>query len=91
MAQHLELRHDHPRLLALLRRPHIRPVWTPTEAFWLNLIEAPFGALKRFTLANTDAPRMRPGAAVSTPISATVTASLPTCIIRSTTSAHLGP
>ncbi len=48
--------HDHPRFLALLRRLHIRPVWTPTEASWLNLIEAQFGVLKRFTLANTDDP-----------------------------------
>ena len=31
-------------------------MWTPTEASWLNLIEAHFGALKRFTLANTDDP-----------------------------------
>jgi len=26
-------------------------VWTPTDASWLNLIEAHFGALKRFMLA----------------------------------------
>ncbi|MGH9577536.1 MAG: transposase [Terriglobales bacterium] len=48
--------HDHPRFLALLKRLRIHPVWTPTEASWLNLIEAHFGALKRFTLANTDDP-----------------------------------
>jgi DDE superfamily endonuclease len=48
--------HDHPRFLALPRRLRIHPVWTPTEASWLNLIEAHFGALKRFTLANTDDP-----------------------------------
>jgi len=42
--------HDHPRFLALLRQLHIQPVWTPTEASWLNLIEAQFGVLKRFTL-----------------------------------------
>lgn len=46
--------HDHPRLLALLRRLRITPVFTPTEASWLNLIEAQFGALKRATLTNTD-------------------------------------
>src|SRR5262249_4491690 len=46
--------HDHPRLLRFLRRLGIRPVFTPTEASWLNLIEAQFGVLKRFTLANTD-------------------------------------
>ena len=43
--------HDNPRFLALLRR---LPVWTPTEASWLNLIEAHFGVLKRFPLTNTD-------------------------------------
>jgi transposase len=48
--------HDHPRFLALLRRLRIHPVWTPTEASWLNLIEAQFGVLKRFTLAHTDDP-----------------------------------
>jgi hypothetical protein len=48
--------HDHPRFLALLRRLHIHPVWTPTEASWINLIEAQFGVLKRFTVANTDDP-----------------------------------
>ena len=46
--------HDNPRFLRFLRRLHIRPVFTPTEASWLNLIEAHFGVLKRFTLANTD-------------------------------------
>ena len=45
--------HDHPRFLALLRRLHIGPLWTLTEASWLNLVEAQFGVLKRFTLANT--------------------------------------
>lgn len=34
---------DNPRFLALLRRLRIHPVWTPTEASWLNLIEAHFG------------------------------------------------
>jgi hypothetical protein len=46
--------HDHPRFLRFLRKLKIRPVFTPTEASWLNLIEAHFGVLKRFTLANTD-------------------------------------
>jgi len=48
--------HDHPTVLALMRKLHIHPVWTPTEASWLNLIEAQFGILKRFTVANTDDP-----------------------------------
>ena len=46
--------HDHPRFLALLDRLKIHPVWTPTEASWLNLIEAQFSVLKRFVLADTD-------------------------------------
>jgi hypothetical protein len=48
--------HDHPRFLTLLRRLRIHPVWTPTEASWLNLIEVQFGILKRFTVAHTDDP-----------------------------------
>src|SRR5882762_2360756 len=35
--------HDHPRFLALIRRLHIHPVWTPTDASRLNAIEAHFG------------------------------------------------
>jgi hypothetical protein len=46
--------HDHPTFLALLRQLRIHPVWTPAESSWLNLIEAQFGFLKRFTLTNTD-------------------------------------
>lgn len=46
--------HDNPRVLALLRRLRIHPVWTPTNASWLNLIEAQFGVLKRFTMTDTD-------------------------------------
>jgi hypothetical protein len=49
--------HDHPRFLALLKRLRIHPVCTPTDASWLNLIEAQFGVLKRFTMAHTDDPR----------------------------------
>ena len=50
----LHLVHDNPRFLSLLKKLHIHPIWTPTQASWLNLIEAQFGALKRFTVANTD-------------------------------------
>lgn len=46
--------HDHPNFLSLLRKLRIHPVWTPTESSWLNLIEAQFGVLKRFTMTNTD-------------------------------------
>lgn len=46
--------HDHPKFHALLKELHIHPAWTPTEASWLNLIEAQFGVLKKFTVANTD-------------------------------------
>ena len=48
--------HDHPKFHALLKKLRIHPAWTPTEASWLNLIEAQFGVLKRFTVANTDDP-----------------------------------
>jgi hypothetical protein len=50
--------HDHPRLLAHLRRLRITPVFIPTGASWLNLIEAQFGVLRRRTLAHTDARAM---------------------------------
>lgn len=46
--------HDHPAFLRLLRRLRITPVYTPTNASWLNLIEAQFGVTKRFTLTDTD-------------------------------------
>jgi hypothetical protein len=46
--------HDHPRFLRGLRRLRIRPVFVPTDASWLNLIEAQFGVLRRFTLAGSD-------------------------------------
>ena len=52
----LHLVHDHPRFLSLLKKLRIHPVWTPTQASWLNLIEAQFGVLKKFTVANTDDP-----------------------------------
>ncbi len=46
--------HDNPRFLALLRRLRISPVFTPTEASWLNAIEPHFGVLKRATLVGSD-------------------------------------
>lgn len=46
--------HDHPRFLGRLDRLRITPVYTPTEASWLSLIEPPFGVTKRFTLTDTD-------------------------------------
>lgn len=46
--------HTHPVMQHLYRRARIIPVWTPTEATWLNLIEAQFGVLARFTLSKTD-------------------------------------
>ena len=82
--------HDHPRFLALLRRLRVQPVWTPTEASWLNLIEAQFGVLKRFTLPPPMTPTTRHGGAASTRIFATDTANSTTCIFHSTESAHLG-
>ena len=51
---HLHNVHDNPRFLALLKKLPSHPVWTPTEASWLNLIETQFGVLKRFTLTDTD-------------------------------------
>jgi len=46
--------HDHPRFLTVLRHLHIHPAWTPTDASWLNAIEAHFGVTKRATLTGSD-------------------------------------
>jgi hypothetical protein len=46
--------HDHPRFLRGPGRLRITPVFTATDASWMNLIEAQFGVLKRFTLTDTD-------------------------------------
>jgi transposase len=51
--------HDHPRFLQLLHRLRIHPVFTPTDASWLNLIEAQFGVMKRAALNGTDDPSHR--------------------------------
>jgi transposase len=48
--------HDHPRFLRGLAHLRITPVFTATDASWMNLIEAQFGVLKRFTLTDTDDP-----------------------------------
>ena len=64
--------HDHPRFLALLRRLHIHPVWTPTDASWLNAIEAHFGVTKRLT--GSDDHDMSPAGGVSIDTSGTATA-----------------
>lgn len=46
--------HDNPRFLALAKRLGITLVFTPTEASWLNAIEAHFGVLRRATLVGSD-------------------------------------
>jgi hypothetical protein len=51
--------HDYPRFLRLLHRLRLTPVYTPTDASWLNLIEPQFGLLKRFALTDTDYPDHR--------------------------------
>jgi len=48
--------HDHPRFLRALARLRMTPVFTAIDASWMNLIEAQFGVLKRFTLTDTDDP-----------------------------------
>jgi hypothetical protein len=47
---------DHPRFLRALARLCITPVFTATDASWMNLTEAQFGVLQRFTLTDTDDP-----------------------------------
>lgn len=46
--------HDHPRLLQVLRRLRIQPVFTPTDASWCNAVEAQFNHAKRNALSDTD-------------------------------------
>ena len=56
MLDNLRKVHDHLRLVSLLSRLRITPVFTPTEGSRLDRIEPQFGALKRATLTNTDDP-----------------------------------
>ncbi len=51
--------HDNPRFPALATRLRITPVFTPTEASWLKLIEPHFGVLERATLDGSDHPDHR--------------------------------
>jgi len=46
--------HSRPEVLAYAAANDIRFYWTPTNASWLNRIEAQFTALVKFTLHNTD-------------------------------------
>jgi len=57
--------HDHPRFLQLLRQLRITPVYTPTDASWLNLIEPQFGVTKKFALTDTMTPLTTPAATAS--------------------------
>jgi hypothetical protein len=66
--------HDHPKFLALLRKLHSHPAWTPTEASWLNLIEAPFGVLKGSRSTTLMIPIMKAGSIESMPTSGIDTA-----------------
>jgi len=59
-ANHLRNVHDHPTFTTLLRRLPIHPVYTPTEASWLNAIEAHFGVTKLATLVGSDDRDHRP-------------------------------
>ena len=54
--------HDNPRFLALLKKLRIHPVWTPTEASWLNVIETEFSALSRMCpcIAFSNCPLLMP-------------------------------
>jgi len=46
--------HKNKVLLKFFDTNNIEAVWTPTYSSWLNLIEAQFGIMKRFTLNNSD-------------------------------------
>ena len=46
--------HKNKELLEFFDSNNIEIAWTPTYSSWINLIEAQFGIMKRFTLNNTD-------------------------------------
>lgn len=48
--------HKHEVLQTFMSENNMEFVWTPTNASWLNAIEAHFGGLKKFTYSNTDDP-----------------------------------
>jgi len=48
--------HTGPRIRAWARRNKVELCFTPTYASWANPIEAHFGPLRQFTLANSDHP-----------------------------------
>jgi transposase len=46
--------HKKAEVLDYMARNRMEPVWTPTYASWLNVIEAHFGSMKKFVLNNSD-------------------------------------
>jgi transposase len=48
--------HKNSDLLEYFSAQKIVPVWTPTYASWLNIIEPHFGAIKKYTLNGSDDP-----------------------------------
>lgn len=48
--------HKRIEVIQYMARNRMEPVWTPTEASWLNLIEPHFGPMKKFLLDNSDDP-----------------------------------
>jgi hypothetical protein len=50
----IQLDLDRNNGIARIQRLHIHPVPTPTDASWLNAIEAHFGVTKRATLTGSD-------------------------------------
>lgn len=48
--------HKKAEVQAYMASHRMEPVWTPTEASWLNAIEAHFGSMKTFVVNNSDDP-----------------------------------
>lgn len=48
--------HKDERILHYFSTNKIVPVWTPTYASWLNIIEPHFGAIKKYALNCSDDP-----------------------------------
>jgi transposase len=45
--------HQHEKVTQYMKSHQMKPVWLPTYASWLNLIESHFGILKKFTIRNS--------------------------------------
>ena len=70
--------HKNWRIRAWAGKHKVRLLFTPTYASWANPIEAHFGPLRQFTLANSNHPTTPSGSCTPTYAGATPTPATPT-------------